>query len=240
MPIRSACHGCSRIQRSVARPSARSSNGLNSPSEPKVPRTLCTTTCSPRSASIRPKIRPNTCRRPYGERTSTVGWGRSRVARATHRSASRTAPSSIATRRSRSHTTSRVCARGNRMRRAKTALATLTADDHKPPARRSASRAPRGETARPVLSKGEVHPPSQASPHGLLPRDRRGGMPVPRDAGRRREQQACHRGDREGATREATLAKVGEPHPSRVPVGPSRLEARGSRTGGPGAYDRRP
>ena len=77
MPMPPSCHGWAASHSIVASPSSRSSKGSNEPPEPNVPRTLCTTAWSPRSASRRPNSRPTGPRRPYGERTSTVGDGAS-------------------------------------------------------------------------------------------------------------------------------------------------------------------
>jgi hypothetical protein len=54
IPTGPSHHGWSPSQRSVASPSARSSNGANVPPDPNVPRTDCTTTWKPRSAIRRP------------------------------------------------------------------------------------------------------------------------------------------------------------------------------------------
>src|SRR5215472_3549938 len=74
------------------------------------------TAWNPRSANIRPNIRPQLRRRPYGERTRTSGGGgrngHGRV-RGAYRSASRTTPSGIRTRRSRWTSMSRLATGGS-------------------------------------------------------------------------------------------------------------------------------
>jgi hypothetical protein len=70
-----ACHGCARSQRSVAWPSSRSSNGAELAAGPERPARGLDEHLQAALGQQAPEQQAGVPRRPYGERTSTVGAG---------------------------------------------------------------------------------------------------------------------------------------------------------------------
>src|SRR5690348_9888255 len=202
-----AHRGSPASQAGVARPSSRSWRiGSKTPPEPNVPRVLWISTWKPRSARGRARPEPSSPRLPYGLRSRAVGSD-AVLARGAHRSASRTTPSGIGTRRSRR--TARSLVSGGPSRRTRSMRWLLKVTGALPPGRPPRRPGPTRRGGRTATASGAG----------------RGGIPSGRDQRRfllgayLRQSlggQAAQAGEVEEAVRHADV--LGEP--DRHPGGP--------------------